>query len=63
MDQYHYISADNKHGTSGISTTGSVCIQERKYRTAISEFVGTKNWEGWEDNKMGCALVSIQMIT
>ena len=59
-DHYHYFSYDVSGGTSGIARTvswsgseakGSVCFPQKKYRTAISE---------WINNDASTALVRIQ---
>ena len=47
-DNYHYFSYDVLGGTSGIARTvswsggnakGSICIPQKQYRTAISEWI------------------------
>ena len=59
-DHYHYFSHDAVRGICGIARTvswiggnakGSVCVPQKQYRTAISE---------WSDNDAKTALVSLR---
>jgi len=63
VDNYHYLSMDNQGGTTGVARAvaytgwtyhGSVCWQNQKDRTAITEVL-SPGWYSWNQQRMSAA--------